>query len=107
MTESLPKLVEVRRGPIVEARHRGSIVAVEPDGRIVARLGDEALVVSTRSCIKPIQAIPVIASGAAERFNIDPSELAVICGSHDGEPMHTAKVAGLLALMGIDESALL
>ncbi|HWX40961.1 MAG TPA: asparaginase [Blastocatellia bacterium] len=107
MTESLPKLVEVRRGAIVEARHRGSIVAVEPDGRIVARLGDEALVVSTRSCIKPIQALPLIASGAAEWFDIDSSELAVVCGSHDGEPIHTAKVAGLLAKMGLDEDALL
>jgi L-asparaginase II len=82
-------------------------VAVEPDGRIVARLGDEALAVSTRSCIKPIQAIPVITSGAAERFAIDSSEIAVICGSHDGEPVHTAKVAALLARIGLDESALL
>jgi L-asparaginase II len=73
----------------------------------VARLGDEAFIVSTRSCIKPIQALPLITSGAAERFDIDSSELAVICGSHDGEPMHTAKVAGLLARMGLDESALL
>src|SRR5215471_12206950 len=107
MTEWLPKLVEVRRGAIVEARHHGSIVVVEPDGRIVARLGDEALVVSTRSCIKPIQALPVITSGASERFNIETGELAVICGSHDGEPIHTAMVAGLLARINLDESALM
>src|SRR5262245_38225009 len=103
MTESLPKLVQVKRGAIVEARHHGSIVVVEPNGRIVARLGDEQFVVSTRSCIKPIQALPVVTSGAAERFNIDSTELAVICGSHDGEPMHTAIVAGLLAKIRIDE----
>jgi len=107
MSEPLPKLVEVRRGNIIEARHRGSIVAVEPDGRIVARLGDEGLIVSSRSTIKPIQALPVITSGAAERFKIDSNELAVICASHDGEPIHTETVAGLLSKIGLDESALM
>src|SRR5262249_8869815 len=107
MSESLPKLVEVRRGQIVESRHRGSIVAVEPDGRIVARLGDEGLIVSTRSTIKPIQALPVITSGAADRFKINSNELAVICASHDGEPIHTETVAGVLSRIGLNEHALM
>lgn len=106
MSDHLPRLVEVRRGSIVEARHQGSIVAVEPDGRIVARLGDESMTVSTRSCIKPIQAITVITSGAAERFNLSSREMAVICSSHEGEPMHTDTVARILARIGLDERAL-
>ncbi len=32
-------LVEVTRGAITESRHRGHVVAVEPDGTIVAYLG--------------------------------------------------------------------
>src|SRR5262249_18310203 len=107
MRESLPTLVEVRRGAIVEAHHHGSIVAVEPDGHLVARLGDEAMVVSTRSVIKPIQAIPVITSGAADRFNISSREMAIICASHEGEQMHTETVADLLARLGLDHRALL
>jgi L-asparaginase II len=103
----LATLVEVRRGTIVEARHRGSIVAVEPDGHVVARLGDESMIVSTRSVIKPIQAIPVITSGAADRFNISSREMAVICGSHEGERMHTEAVAGILGRLGLDQGALL
>src|SRR5260370_30443618 len=107
MRERLPTLVEVRRGTIVEARHHGSIVAVEPDGRVVARLGDESMVVSTRSVIKPIQAIPVITSGAAERFNLSSREIAVICASHEGEPMHTEAVADILCVLGLEHIALL
>src|SRR5215467_131785 len=103
----LPTLVEVRRGTIVEARHRGSIVAVEPDGHVVARLGDESMIVSTRSVIKPIQAIPVITSGAADRFNISSREMAVICASHEGEGMHTEAVAGILSRLGVDQGSLL
>jgi len=103
----LPTLVEVRRGSIVEAHHHGSIVAVEPDGHVVARLGDESMIVSTRSVIKPIQAIPVITSGAADRFNISSREMAVICASHDGERSHTDAVADILRRLGLDHSALL
>ena len=32
-------LVQVTRGAITESRHRGHVVAVEPDGTIVAHLG--------------------------------------------------------------------
>src|SRR5215467_3601332 len=107
MREPLPTLVEVIRGAIIEAHHHGSIVAVEPDGHVVARLGDESMVVSTRSVIKPIQAIPVITSGAADRFNISSREMAVICASHEGEQMHTEAVAGILGRLGLDQGALL
>ena len=106
MQNELPILVEVRRGAIVESRHRGAIVVVEPDGRIIKHLGDYDLVTSTRSTIKPIQAIPFIMSGAADHFNVDERELAVVCASHEGEPIHTETVAGMLARAGLDESAL-
>lgn len=106
MNDQLPTLVEVRRGAIVESRHRGAIVVVEPDGQVIARLGDDGLITSTRSTIKPIQAIPFITSGAADHFSVDDRELAAVCGSHDGEPIHTETVAGMLARAGLDESAL-
>lgn len=107
MSDNLPILAEVTRGPIVESCHRGVIVAVEPDGQIVSHLGDVNLVTSTRSTIKPIQAIPVITSGAADHFDITPRELALICASHEGESFHTETVAAMLARIGLDESALL
>jgi L-asparaginase II len=106
MSDELPVLVEVRRGAIVESRHRGAIIALEPDGRILARLGNDRLTTSTRSTIKPIQAIPLITSGAADHFNLTPRELAVACASHEGELIHTETVAGMLARIGLDETAL-
>jgi len=98
-------LVEVRRGAIVEARHRGSIIALEPSGRVVASLGDHDAITSTRSAIKPIQAIPVITSGAADRFNFSEREIALTCASHNGEPIHTEGVEALLARVGLSEKA--
>ncbi|HEY6329433.1 MAG TPA: asparaginase, partial [Blastocatellia bacterium] len=106
MDESKPILVEVRRGPILEARHRGSIVAIEPGGRVVASLGDPGMIICTRSSVKPIQAIPVITSGAADRFDITSKEMAVICASHSGEPQHTETVLGLLSRIGLSEEDL-
>jgi L-asparaginase II len=106
MQSELPILVEVRRGAIVESRHRGAIVVAEPGGQVIASLGDEALITSTRSTIKPIQAIPFITSGAADHFSVDERELAVVCASHEGERIHTETVAGMLARAGLDETAL-
>lgn len=106
MSNELPVLVEVTRGPIVESRHRGAIVVVDPDGQVLKRLGDNSLITSTRSTIKPIQAIPFITSGAADHFNVDERELAVVCASHEGEQIHTEAVAGMLARAGLDETAL-
>jgi len=106
MQNELPILVEVRRDEIVESRHRGAIVIAEPDGRVVKHLGDDSFVTSTRSTIKPIQAIPFITSGAADHFSVDERELAIVCASHEGEPIHTETVAGMLARAGLDESAL-
>ena len=106
MNNELPVLAEVRRGAIVESRHRGVIVALEPDGRVIACLGDDSLVTSTRSTIKPIQAIPIITSGAADHYGLTPREIAVACASHEGEPIHTETVTGMLARAGLDETAL-
>jgi len=107
MNDQLAVLTEVRRGSIVEARHYGVIVVVEPDGRIIAGLGDDQLITSTRSTIKPIQAIPLVTSRAADRFKFTPVELAVCCSSHQGEPIHTETVARLLGRIGLTENALL
>ena len=99
-------LVEVWRGPIVESRHRGHVVAIDGDGRIVAWLGDPETVTFLRSSAKPQQAIPLVASGAAARFGFNEREIAVACGSHSGEAIHEETVAGMLNKIELDASAL-
>lgn len=102
MPQSAP-LVEVWRGPIVESRHRGHLAAVDGDGRLVAFLGDPKTVTYLRSSGKPFQALPLLTSGAAERFRLTEAELAVACGSHSGEDLHAETVARLLEKIGLDE----
>jgi L-asparaginase II len=99
-------LVEVTRGAITESRHRGHVVAVEPDGRIIAQLGAPETVTFLRSSAKPHQAIPLITSGAADRFGFTDREIALACASHSGEPMHTEVAASMLKKIGLGPEAL-
>src|SRR5262249_37598310 len=84
----------------------GAIVVLQPDGKRVAGVGDETIVTSTRSTIKPIQTIPFITSDAADRFDVSPREIAAASASHQGGPVHTQTVAAMLARAGLEESAL-
>lgn len=99
-------LVQVTRGAITESRHRGHVVAVEPDGRIVAHLGSPGTVTFLRSSAKPHQTIPVVASGAAERFGFTEQEIALACASHSGERIHTELAASMLSKIGLGPEAL-
>ena len=105
MPEAPPVLVEVRRGPLVESRHRGSL-AVCGQGRLLASLGDVGEPVFMRSIAKPIQALPVIESGAADRYGLSQLELAAMCGSLNGEDAQAEVVASILARVGLTEAAL-
>lgn len=99
-------LVEVRRGSITESRHRGHIIAVDADGQQVARLGVPEMLTYLRSSAKPFQSLPLVSSGAASRFGFTEKEVAIACASHNGEPIHTEAVAGMLRKIGLDASAL-
>ena len=103
---SNPVLVEVQRGALTESRHRGSLAVVDADGATVLALGDVAAPVYPRSAVKPLQALPLIESGAADRFGLSDEELALACASHGGEPAHVAVAARMLARAGLDVDAL-
>jgi L-asparaginase II len=96
-----PILVEVVRGSIVESRHRGSAAIVDITGTVAKSWGDHTAPVYPRSAIKPLQAIPLIESGAADAFGLGDSEIALACASHGGEPRHTETVAAWLARIGL------
>ena len=99
-------LVEVRRGAITESRHRGHIVVVEPDGNIIAYAGSPENVTFLRSSAKPFQALPLLVSGAADRFGFNDREVALACASHNGEPIHTELAASMLQKIGLGPEAL-
>ena len=98
-----PILVEVTRGELVESIHRGSIAIANASGEIVFSLGDIEALTYPRSSLKPIQALPLLESGAAEAFGLGDEEIALACASHSGEPMHTTRVTAWLAGIGCAE----
>jgi L-asparaginase II len=95
-----PILVELTRGDLVESVHRGAIAIADSDGKLLFSLGDIETPVYPRSSLKPVQALPLVESGAADAFGLGSEELALACASHSGEPMHTGRVAAWLARIG-------
>lgn len=100
-------LLEVQRGGLVESIHRGSIAVVNADGDMICYTGNPEAEISMRSCAKPLQAIPVIESGAAEHFGFNARELALFCGSVSGQDFHVASVKSVLKKIGLSEGSLL
>lgn len=101
-----PVLVEAWRGSIVESFHRGAVAVVDGDGALVAALGDIDRPIFPRSAVKLLQALPLVESGAADRFGLSDEELALACASHEGQPEHARTAAAVLAKAGMDVSVL-
>lgn len=99
-------LVEIWRGDIIESWQRGHIVVLDGTGQTVAMLGAPETLTYLRSASKPQQALPVITSGAAARFGFTPAELAIMCGSHNGDAYQVAMVQSILQKIGLRETAL-
>lgn len=102
----LEPLVEAIRGGQVESIHVGAIAVVDVSGRLRAHVGDPDLVTFLRSTAKPIQALALVESGAADAFEFGPREIAITCGSHSGSDTHAEVVRTMLARIGLDETAL-
>ena len=100
-----PVLVELRRGAVVESFHRGAVAAFAA-GRLIETVGDCGRPVYPRSALKPIQALPLVESGAFAAFGLGGEELALAAASHSGTPRHTERVAAWLSRLGLDAGAL-
>ena len=101
-----PILVELTRGAGLESVHRGALVLARANGEVLAAVGDVDRPIFPRSAIKPLQALPLLETGAADRYGFGNRELAIACGSHSGTPEHTAVVGGMLSRVGLDAAAL-
>ncbi len=98
-----PLMIEIVRGEMVESRHRVAACAVDAAGRVAFAAGDIAALVYPRSAIKPLQALPLIETGAAEAHGLGDAEIALACASHGAEPRHVATAAAWLARLGLGE----
>jgi L-asparaginase II len=103
---SNPILVEISRGGVLESFHRGVVCVVDKDDKVIYSLGDVKQVCYPRSALKFFQQIPLLISGAVEHFGFTEKEIALFCGSHNGEAQHVETVHSILNKIGLDESYL-
>src|SRR5690606_6964754 len=102
-----PILVESTRGNIRESFHRGVVCIVDSENKVLYSAGDVQQVCYPRSALKFFQQIPLLTSGAVEQFGFTNKEIAIMCGSHNGEEAHVETARGILAKIGLTEDALL
>jgi L-asparaginase II len=97
------ELVDVVRSGFVECVHRGSAVALDPDGGVLLKVGAPDRPCFPRSANKPLQAVGMVRAG----LQLDPPGLALAAASHSGEHAHVSRIRDLLHRNGLPESALL
>ncbi len=80
-----PELLSITtRGNSIETLHYGWVCVLNKDKKIIFQRGNISNKVFLRSAAKPIQAIPLIEA----TNDLNPKELAIICGSHTGSKEH-------------------
>jgi len=99
-----PVLVRQIRNGIEESVHRGDVVEVDIDGRLLRGLGDPERVVNLRSCVKPFGVVALIEAGGIEAFDLAPPELALMASSHSGEDLHVRTLQGMLRRAGVSQT---
>src|SRR5436305_754069 len=90
----------------IEGVHRGALAITDPSGSVLFSINDPNYLCYPRSAIKMVQAIPVVESGAADRYGFTDAELAICCASHSGAGYHLSAVSSILGKIGLTESAL-
>ncbi len=101
-----PICVNVTRGSAVESVHRARFAVVDTQGQAVLAGGDIESDVLPRSAVKPLQALALVETGAADAFGLSETELALACASHAGEPQHVEAVEAWLGRIGCTEADL-
>jgi L-asparaginase II len=96
-----PILIEATRGALVESWHRGALAIAAPSGTLALQLGDVERLVYPRSAVKALQALPLLETGAADRFDFGAAEIALACGSHTGTEKHAGLAAAMLVRAGL------
>ena len=105
-TSHHPLSIEVTRGDMVESLHQVDAAVVDWQGKLVKGWGDVDKIVYARSSLKPLQAIPLVESGAAAHYALEDKEIALACASHEGEDIHVETVASWLRKIDCQENDL-
>jgi|TARA_B100000809_G_scaffold54036_1_gene49560 L-asparaginase len=96
----MPILCRVTRGELTESIHVVFAVAVDESGQIFST-GDPYYLTCIRSSLKPFQAASSIKAGAIDKAGFSDEEIALMCGSHYGEPIHIKTAKSMLKKIGL------
>jgi len=97
---SAPLCIELTRGNSIESFHYVDVAVADLSGKTILTWGDYEKSVLPRSAIKPLQALPLIETGAADAFQLSEAEIALACSSHNGEKLHVEAVENWLSKIG-------
>jgi L-asparaginase II len=99
--------VVLLRGGMEESRHRVHLAVADARGQLLHSAGDPERWTFLRSAAKPFQALPLVTEGlVGGTGGVTLEELALCCGSHNGEETHLQGVRDMLARAGLTEAAL-
>ncbi|MCS6835185.1 MAG: asparaginase [Anaerolineae bacterium] len=100
------ELVRIWRGAVLDTVHRGRVAVVSSQGEVLLSLGDVRSLALMRSSAKPFQAASALRLGAGQRYPLSAREMAIMAGSHAGEPIHTEVLHDLLTMTHLSLDAL-
>ncbi|NQT33771.1 asparaginase [bacterium] len=101
-----PAVVEVHRGSLIESTHRAYVCVVDSDNKVLMTLGNPDHVTYMRSSAKPLQAAAMVWQNVAGRYELSDRQIAIIAGSHSGEPVHIETVLSILTTAELKPKAL-
>lgn len=101
-----PVLVRQVRGDLVESEHRGHVVEVDPEGRLLRAVGDPERLVTLRSTVKPFGLVALLEAGGRDAFELSDAELALLASSHSGEDLHVRTLHGIFRRARLSQSML-
>ena len=101
-----PVLVRQMRNGVEESTHRGDIVEVDVNGRMLRALGDADHLVNLRSCVKPFGVTAILDAGGQQAFGLEPAEIAIMASSHSGEDVHVRTLQAMYRRTGVSQGAL-
>ncbi len=98
--------IHLLREGIIESRHHAEVVVCDQRGRVLCTAGNVETSYFVRSALKPFQALAVTTTGTIEQFKLSDRDLAVICGSHQGNLEQVRQAFNILWRCDVDPSML-
>lgn len=101
-----PMVIEVTRGPLIESTHEVVVVIADKRKVVTGYWGNLDYVISPRSSLKFLQALPLLETGAFDHFKLNEKHLVLACASHRGQKHHLESIREWLQMIQKPESVL-